>query len=712
MSILDNIHVPIEYKFDRVQKEYRVSSELSRPEDNIIVLLDDMPDCVIGTIVTYGEHPGVLTGRTNENYPIIKIFGQDLISVLPATIHLSHIPQSIKSHTTVGVDMLLSTETLLTSYPSYAELEPAWNKQSNGHTLMTSLERNKLLALPYKVKCVDGRANYRSHTISFQLKTDVETPIELILKCINGSLPGEDRSKSDDFTVRYKIWREGGLDITALESHVYASFGSVDIDDVAYQVEFGFDSPHIEIVEVYVSDIAAVNGYTYIERVQNRKRHVKTYCQYTHDFGKVDAYVYTVGSVLEIFDIAAKGMLSFYVRPTDESTFELPLFSYDNNHEPRQIHTMLGGNVYLVTSKSYGRQLTLEQTSTGRIFFGKERSKLAPGGTHIVPIHSFTEYVAANGSDKFIPVEYIDQSKHTIPTKEQVAEWSNTLGTSEASKIWRNPVDTYTTLQNAEGIDGAVIMNNETGAGFTRVGNNWIPWTFRALLKDGSTVVGKSDASELTLLSKPKYQELDAKGIVKRLDANNNWVHANSGRITTTGRNSIDIVHRPSNVTIYTHSIMMGTNVTPVGNYSIGIGTDLNVSNNKSITIGYGLSTTNTENQTIVLGTYNNVNVEDRALVIGNGTDDTTRSNLISIDKVGNVQYEGEAGPKNSNIDGVVIWTNQGYIRSEEFLTYETFENHVKRNTPVRMSHICVEGTTDENLYGTRTIYYATISMN
>ena len=80
-------------------------------------------------------------------------------------------------------------------------------------------------------------------------------------------------------------------------------------------------------------------------------------------------------------------------------------------------------------------------------------------------------------------------------------------------------------------------------------------------------------------------------------------------------------------------SIYAGVNVFGKGDYSLNIGKDNNVNTNYSAAIGTGLIPTT--NNGIVIGQYNKIDTRARYLVIGGGTSDKKRKDLVTINTAG-----------------------------------------------------------------------------
>ena len=80
-------------------------------------------------------------------------------------------------------------------------------------------------------------------------------------------------------------------------------------------------------------------------------------------------------------------------------------------------------------------------------------------------------------------------------------------------------------------------------------------------------------------------------------------------------------------------SIYAGVNVFGKGDYSLNIGKDNNVNTNYSAAIGTGLVPTT--NNGIVIGQYNKIDTRARYLVIGGGTSDKKRKDLVTINTAG-----------------------------------------------------------------------------
>ena len=81
-------------------------------------------------------------------------------------------------------------------------------------------------------------------------------------------------------------------------------------------------------------------------------------------------------------------------------------------------------------------------------------------------------------------------------------------------------------------------------------------------------------------------------------------------------------------------SIYAGVNVFGKGDYSLNIGKDNNVNTNYSAAIGTGLVPTT--NNGIVIGQYNNkTDTQARYVVVGGGTSDANRKDLVTINTAG-----------------------------------------------------------------------------
>lgn len=80
-------------------------------------------------------------------------------------------------------------------------------------------------------------------------------------------------------------------------------------------------------------------------------------------------------------------------------------------------------------------------------------------------------------------------------------------------------------------------------------------------------------------------------------------------------------------------SIYAGVNVFGKGDYSLNIGKDNNVNTNYSAAIGTGLVPTT--NNGIVIGQYNKTDTQARYVVIGGGTSDKNRKDLVTINTAG-----------------------------------------------------------------------------
>ena len=99
-------------------------------------------------------------------------------------------------------------------------------------------------------------------------------------------------------------------------------------------------------------------------------------------------------------------------------------------------------------------------------------------------------------------------------------------------------------------------------------------------------------------------------------------------------------------------SIYAGVNVFGKGDYSLNIGKDNNVNTNYSAAIGTGLVPTT--NNGIVIGQYNKLDTQAKYVVIGGGTSNTNRKDLVTINTAGVTEINNS-----DNADGL----NTGALR-------------------------------------------------
>lgn len=103
------------------------------------------------------------------------------------------------------------------------------------------------------------------------------------------------------------------------------------------------------------------------------------------------------------------------------------------------------------------------------------------------------------------------------------------------------------------------------------------------------------------------------------------------------------------------YSTTLGNSCISTGEGSLAGG--LNSEANGDVSFVYGEGLESDEDNISVLGKYNDSSVTDGLLVIGNGTDDSNRSNALVLDKDGNLEIQGNIEAKNITAKGDIAIT-------------------------------------------------------
>lgn len=125
----------------------------------------------------------------------------------------------------------------------------------------------------------------------------------------------------------------------------------------------------------------------------------------------------------------------------------------------------------------------------------------------------------------------------------------------------------------------------------------------------------------------------------------------------------------PTNDPSFTGKLCVNSEISDNGDYSTTLGNScistgegslaggLNSEANGDVSFVYGEGLESNEDNISVLGKYNDSSVTDGLLVIGNGTDDSNRSNALVLDKDGNLEVQGNIEAKNITADGDIAIT-------------------------------------------------------
>lgn len=253
------------------------------------------------------------------------------------------------------------------------------------------------------------------------------------------------------------------------------------------------------------------------------------------------------------------------------------------------------------------------------------------------------------------------------------------------SSFWKNPVQNFADLLPAEvGSICYVISENEL---YKYFGGTW------------SLLYGNVSETQKGFMSPLMYDEFFLQASQsKRIKTKNTYIHRLSeltiAQKAMIADNVIDLIQRNTLTTVIEeYSIGMGFSSLITGKHSIGFGTNLELSGERSIAIGLTIisefdNTTGLgeglifpEPNFIALGRFN-LGIAGNIFEIGNGTEDTERSNVFSITKSGMVLAAGYSIPNGDEnhlllANGTTIHKNdvgqniQTIVRNEFTFTYD-----------------------------------------
>lgn len=294
--------------------------------------------------------------------------------------------------------------------------------------------------------------------------------------------------------------------------------------------------------------------------------------------------------------------------------------------------------------------------------------------------------------------DIITDSTHRFVTDEQIKKWNDSISVI-VNTPWRPTVNNKSELptENIQNGYTTTVLNDDTYGNqqviYQFKNDEWKPVSINVLKVDNQQVNDINTILSATLVSSNLLNDLKYNGIAYKIDDEQFGSVMNKTKYGTTTNKFIDLVKRaeydliPGN-----ESINIGFSNELTKNYNILIGSSLQNTKENSIAIGTNLLCCSG----ITLGKFN-INVPDAQLIIGNGSDNDNRSNLVWFDFDGNLNLPTGKLIKIAGLDTNQILTSGGTIDKSTFLTKDSLKDELDNKADADkfgfFKHELVDGT-------------------